>query len=208
MNARGFTMLELLVGLLIASLCAVMLLMLFKQTSQIAVTSAQDAEYEAQLQTGMLVAQRFIQNAGYGTGSTSDIALGTHFNNPAIFWRHVSNLDTTPLSYVCQGIAEEIQADGGFKLHRLILIEKANCGTTTELTEGTWTESKAIIAIKNNSATPIYEFAMSDSDCTPFGIDSIKSGSKQLTLSAARPHITGVGSSLQTAVCLNNIKVT
>lgn len=208
MKANGFTMIELLIGLLIASLCSIMLLMLFKQTSHIAVNSAQDANYEAQLQTGMLVAQRFIQNAGYGSGSPTDIEIATHAGKPAVFWRYIQQLNATPIQYICQGLAEEISTDGSFQLHRLILIEKANCGTGQALTAGTWQESKAIIAIKNQSATPIYQYAMSTSDCTPFGIDHNKSGSKKLTLSAARPHITGVGSQLQTAICLNNIKVT
>ena len=208
MKANGFTMIELMIGLLIASLCSIMLLMLFKQTSHIAVNSAQDAQYEAQLQTGMLVAQRFIQNAGYGSGSPTDIEIGTHAGKPAVFWRYINRLDTTPIEYTCQGLAEEISTEGSFQLHRLILIEKTNCGTTQALTAGTWQESKAIIAIKNQSTTPIYQYAMSNSDCTPFGIDNSKSGSKQLTLSAARPHITGVGSQLQTAISLTNIKVT
>lgn len=208
MRANGFTMLELLVGLLIAMLCSIMLLMLFKQTTQISVNSAHDAEYEAQLQTGMMIAQRFIQNAGYGSGSPSDIEIGTHLNQPAVFWRYVPNLAATPISYVCQGIAEEITTEGNFKLHRLILIEKANCGNTTAITSGTWQEAKALVAIRNTADTPIFQFSLSVSDCTPFGIDHHKSGSKQINLSAARPHITGVGNQLQTAICLNNIKVT
>ena len=208
MKQNGFTMIELLVGLVIASLCSIMMLMLFKQSSQITMNSAQDATYEAQLQTGMMVAQRFIQNAGYGSGSPSDIEIGQYNNQRAVFWRYMPNLNTTPVTFNCQGLAEEISGTSSLKTHRLILIEKTNCGNTTALSEGTWQESKAIVAIQSTSTSPLFTFELAGSDCTPFGIDSRTSGTKQLTITAARPYLTGVGSSLQTAICLSNIKVT
>ena len=209
MKPKGFTLVELMVGLGIASLCTIMMLMLFKQSSQISINSAEDAQYEAQLQTALLVSQRFIQNAGYGSGSSNDIELGQHFNNPALFWRYIPNLNATPVTYICQGLAEEIQQKNGRVVHRLVLIEKTACGNTTAISAGTWQESKAIVAIKHQDQQPIFKFSLGSSDCTPFGIDNDKAGTKQVTLSAERPHLQGaVGSTLQSSICLSNIKMT
>ena len=67
MPKNGFTLVELMVGLVIGMLCMIMMLMLFKQVSHISLQSSQDAEYDAQLQTSMLIVQKLIQNAGYGS---------------------------------------------------------------------------------------------------------------------------------------------
>ena len=77
MLRNGFTIIELLVGIVIAMLCMITMLMLFKQLTQVSVSSTQDAEYDAQLQSGMLTIQKYVQNAGFGSGQQSDIASGT-----------------------------------------------------------------------------------------------------------------------------------
>jgi prepilin-type N-terminal cleavage/methylation domain-containing protein len=208
MKQNGFTLVELMVGLVIAMLCMIMMLMLFKQISQISMSSTQDSEYDAQLKTGMLVMEKFVQNAGYGSGHPSDIQLGTHFSNPAIFWRFIPNLDSTPIAYQCQGIAEQMTTDGKSTLHRLVLISKANCGNSSAVEDGEWTEQHAILAIKNSDAAPIFNYQIAQGDCRPYGIDKKNVGVKHIQLSAPRQHMTGLGDRIQTTVCLNNIKAT
>lgn len=208
MRANGFTLIELMIGLLISMLCMIMLLMLFRQISQISVRSSQSAEYDAQIQTGLLVLEKFIQNAGYGSGLANDIQIGTHFGNPALFWRFIPELDSVPVSYQCQGVAEKITTENGLRIHRLVLMKKDACGTTTALTEGTWQESQAIVSINNNSTTPIFRYALSQGECRPFGINSTPVGTKQISLTAFRPEMTGLGEKIQSLICLNNIKAT
>lgn len=208
MKQNGFTLVELMVGLVVSMLCMIMMLMLFKQVSQISMSSSQDAEYDAQLQTGLLVAQRFIQNAGYGSGQANDIYVGTQFGNPAVFWRMVSNLSSSPVSYSCQGIGEKVTTEGKFKIHRLVLLKKTACGTSEAIQSGTWEEDQSIMAIKNQNDSATFQYTLISNACRPFGIDKNTSGSKQLTLTAPRQNMTGLGNSVETSICLSNIKST
>ncbi|WP_180028305.1 PilW family protein [Acinetobacter sp. YH16032] len=205
MSQKGFTLIELMVGLVIALLCMIMMLMLFKQTTQIGINSSQDSEYDAQIRTGLLVAQKLIQNAGYGTGNSNDIVSGTFYSNPAIFWRFIPNIGTTPTTYQCQGLAEKISDDGNSKLHRLVLL-KRNCGSDTDLTDANWLEDQVIVAFRSSSSSPIFSYALNAGKCTPYGIDKNNSnGLKKLTITAQREHMTGTGGSIRNTVCLNNI---
>ena len=210
MLRNGFTIIELLVGIVIAMLCMVTMLMLFKQLTQVSVSSTQDAEYDAQLQSGMLTIQKYVQNAGFGSGQQSDIDSGTYSGNPAIFWRSVKEINTTPLSYECKGIGEVVTTEDGQKIHRLVLLKKTACGTTEAITSGTWEKDQSIIAIRNSTATPIYQYAItSGTGCSPFGIEKASgTGLKQITLTATRQYMTGIGQNIQNVICLNNITST
>lgn len=210
MPKNGFTMIELLVGIVIAMLCMVTMLMMFKQLTQVGVNSTQDAEYDAQLQSGMLAAQKYIQNAGYGSGEQTDIAIGSYSGNPAVLWLQVEDLNASPIAYQCQGIGEEITTVDGQKIHRLVLLKKAACGKTEAITAGAWVKDQPIVAIKNPADAPVYQFALSSGTaCAPFGIEKDNAaGLKQITLKAARQHMTGVGENIQNVVCLSNISTT
>ena len=202
MIEKGFTLLELMIGLVIAMLCMIMMLMLFKQTTQIGISSSQDAEYDAQIRTGLLVAQRFAQNAGYGSGKANDVVKGTFYNNDAIFWRMIPDINKTPITYQCQGLAESISSTG---LHRLILL-KRTCGSDTNLTDGNWQDEQVIVSFRSKVTTPIFKYLLTAGQCNPYGIDKNNSkGLKQLTITAQREHMTGTGSNIQNTVCLNNI---
>ena len=206
MKQAGFTLIELMVGLVIAMLCMLMMLMLFKQITQIGLNAAQDAEYDAQIQTGLLVAQKFVQNAGYGSGLSNDIQIGTHYGHSAVFWRFIPNIGTTPITYQCQGIAEKITTDGNTKLHQLMLLKKTCGSDPTNWKNGTWEEDQNIVAFRSSKSEPIFAYNTTSGQCTPYGVDKNNSkGLQQMTISAKREHITGTGSSIKNTVCLNNI---
>ena len=206
MKANGFTLVELMVGLVIAMLCMIMMLMFFKHHSQVSMSSSRDAQYDAQLRTGMLVMEKLVQNAGFGSGQTDDIGIGTYAGHPALFWRFRPDLTETPIQYSCQGFAEEIVAEGQQFLHRLISLNLSNCGNDTVFNDLSWESSQAILLVKSSDNSPIFEFQLSLGNCRPFGIDEHQSGLMQLLMSARRQHGTGLGESIQSSVCLNNIK--
>ena len=202
MQQKGFTIIELMVGLVISMLCLMMMLMLFKQISKIGVNAAQDAEYNAQIQTGLLVAQKFVQNAGYGSGYSHDIKLGEYQQQAAVFWRLIPNIGSVPIRYQCQGIAEKITDEGAVQLHRLMLIKKP-CNSTDSWQEGIWEDDQVIISIRSTQADPIFSYALNANQCTPYGVDqnAIK-GLRQLTIEARREHMD---KTINSAICLNNI---
>lgn len=207
MKQHGFTLIELLIGIVIAILCMLMMLTLFKQTTQIGVNSSQDAEYDAQIQIGLLVAQKFIQNAGYGSGLSNDIVLVSSTSIPTLYWRFIPSINQTPITYQCQGLIEKIVQENSTYLHRLVLIKK-NCGSTTDWQTGTWEEDQTLATIRSSKQDPIFQYSLAVKSCTPYGIDSNNTKAlKQLTISAQREHITGAvtGSTVNNTVCLNNI---
>lgn len=206
MPKNGFTLVELMVGLVIGMLCMIMMLMMFKQVSYISVQSSQDAEYDAQLQTSMLIVQKLIQNAGYGSGAVSDIATGTYMSNPAVFWRYVENVNASPIVYTCQGVGEKITTENNQKVHRLIVLKKDSCGNSSAVNSGAWQEQQTVVAIRNQSDTALFQYSLSASNCRPFGIDKNNIGIRQITLTAPRQYLTGTAANIQTTVCLNNIK--
>lgn len=209
MTKNGFTLVELLVGLLIAMLCMIMMLTIFRQIVHISSESTQDAEYDTQIKTGMLVMERLIQNAGFGSGLASDIKIATYNNRPTVFWRYISDLNAVPVAYECQAITEQIIQENKFEIHRLVLLRKAACGTTTALEEGDWEVYQPIASIRNQQNTPIFQYTLAEGACRPFGIDQTSIGVRHLTLSASRQHtVTGLGSQMNSIICLNNIKAT
>lgn len=81
MQNKGFSLIELLIALAISLISILMLLMLFKQVTHIGMSSSQDSEYNTARQTALLVVQKLIQNAGYGTGSDLDVLRFQEGNN-------------------------------------------------------------------------------------------------------------------------------
>jgi prepilin-type N-terminal cleavage/methylation domain-containing protein len=202
MRQHGFTIIELMVGLVISSLCMIMMLMLFKQTTQIGLASSKDAEYSAQTQTAHLVIQKLVQRAGYGSGQSDDIKIATYLRNPAIFWRFIPEVDASPISYQCEGVAEIVDDLGHVKSHSLVLLRKS-CGSEQEWQIGDWKETQVIVNIHNQTTSPIFSYDLSESACTPYGIDMHHdSALKKITIYAQREHLD---QHLKSTVCLNNI---
>lgn len=235
MAKNGFTLVELLIGMLIGMLCIIILLMLFKQISRVGMVSARDAEYDAQLETGMLIAQKLIQNAGYGSGNAADITEGfitftsatvanaTTAGQPAIFWRVSPDPNATTKSFDCYGLAERISASGANQIHRLMYLKKTGCNSAPTDLKGmqNWTAEPIVkVDINENEVTeaasaasvtpnvqarkPIFTFAKGNS-CAPFGVQNVQGGAK-VTITGNRLNVSsGLGRSIQRAVCLRNI---
>lgn len=213
MSKNGFTLIELMVGLVIGLLCILMLLMLFKQISQVGITAAQDAEYDAQLELGLLSTQKLVQNAGYGTGKNANgtinpnIVIATYNSQPAVYWRLVSSaLGATPIVFQCQGLSESITAEGSRYIHRLQLLKATNCGTES-LTTYAWSTDQTVASLRNNQFIPIFTYSLTIpiNGCTPYGIGD-KKGDLQLGVTASKQYLTGIAASVSRAICLVNIK--
>lgn len=224
---NGFTMIELLVGIVIAMLCMIMMLMLFKQISKVSLESMQDAQYDSQIQTGTLVIQKLLQNAGYGidrrdeTPPQNDVLIGEINDSPAIFWRVLDSdpADSTGIqNYKCEALVSE--NDVTHKEYKLILLTSNPnaCGRDTVLDNSTlWTTAtnfskSSLITIKNSNITattdPIFNFSINDlavgKNCTPYGIsENNPTGYKYITVTAKSKDLAI--KDIQQVICLNNI---
>lgn len=204
MRQQGFTLIELMVGMVIALLCMGMMMMMFKQVSQVSLSSSADAQYDTEIQLGLMVAQKHLQSAGFGSGQASDIAVGSFAGNDAIFWRFTPNLEA-PTQYHCQGIGEEISQENNRYVHSLVLLTKTSCSGVGLVSDGPWIKEQTIVRIKKSDANKIYNYDLSTGNCTPYGTDENTVAKQQLTIKAARQYITGVAESIQHTLCLNNI---
>ena len=213
MKKNGFTLVELLVGLVIAMLCMIMMLMLFKQISQVSLEASFDAEYDTQVQIGMLILQKVIQNAGYGSGNTNDIAMDA--SKDILYLRFTPDI-TTPTLLKCQAILSNNDIEN--KEYRLYLLENIkNCGTDADLkTSSIWnsthTTRSPLITIKNKNieatTAPVFSFKVENltggKKCTPYGISKDNpSGSKYVTVTAKGQHSSV--KQIRSSICLNNI---
>lgn len=206
MRQKGFTLVELMVGLVISLLCMAMMMMLFKQITRTGAEAARAAEYDAQLETSLLIVQKLVQNAGYGSGASDDVATAAYSGGGnALYWRTAPNL-SAPANYECKGIAEKIEASGTRYIHRLLLLDSAACAAG-DLTAKTWALSQTMISIKAATVAPIFSFSVAG-NCSPFGTANVQ-GAKKVVISATREDIgTGaLGKNVQRAVCLNNILI-
>lgn len=204
MRQNGFTLVELMVGMVIALLCMSMMMMMFKQVSQVGLRSSAEAQYDTEIQIGLMVAQKHLQNAGYGSGQPNDIVLGSFAGNTAVYWRFIPDLNN-PTQYQCQGIGEEVSQENNRWVHRFILLTKTTCDGTDPVSSGTWTKEQIIVAIKNSDTKPIYEYELTTDTCTPYGIDDVTLARQKITIKAARQYMTNTGSNIQHTLCLNNV---
>src|SRR5690554_964690 len=216
MRKNGFTLIELMVGLLLSSLLMLTMVTLFKQVSQVGLNSSENSEYESQMEIGLLTIQRLIQNAGYGSGSQDDIAIGTYNTKDAIFWRSAvaySPDPTVAIDYQCHGFGINISTAGNRDIHRLLLLKASPCSGTTNLADEDWQIEQTIATLKINPADnllytgdPVFEFSLSTGECVPFGISlGSLSGDVRVKVSGLRKYDYGVGNK-ERFVCLNNIK--
>lgn len=218
MKKNGFSILELLVGLVVAMLCMIMMLMTFKQISKVSLESSMDAEYDTQVQLGMLVLQKVIQNAGYGSGNAADILV----SNNTLYLRFTPDL-SSPNVITCQALVSE--NDLANKEYKLYLVTNNNCRKSVDgiyeaysniAANEVWDHStntkSPLISIRNKeiSATtlPIFTFSLhsltSPKKCTPYGISKDNpSGTKYVTVTAQGQPIPE--KQIQSLICLNNI---
>lgn len=223
---NGFTLIELLVGIVIAMLCMIMMLMLFKQISKVSLASMQDADYDAQVQTGALIIQKLVQNAGFGIDrsatptSVEDVEVLNIDNKPAIFWRVLSSNPTDATAtrkYTCEALISE--NDLTHKEYKLFMLSYPdNCGP--DLNPGTaslWSDptrytKSPLVTIRNPDITattdPIFSFSLNDvptgKNCTPYGIsENNPAGSKYVTVTAKSKDLDI--KAIQQTICLNNI---
>lgn len=220
MKKNGFTILELLVGLVVAMLCMIMMLMTFKQISKVSLESSMDAEYDTQVQLGMLVLQKVIQNAGYGSGNAADIAVNA--DNNTLYLRFTPDL-SSPNVITCQALVSE--NDLANKEYKLYLVTNNNCRKSVDgiyeaysniAANEVWDHStntkSPLISIRNKeitSFTPaVFTFNLQSipggKKCTPYGISKDNpSGTKSVTIKAQGQYITE--KQIQSLICLNNI---
>lgn len=207
MNQRGFTMVELLIGLVLSTIVSLAMLMFYKQSLHASLDSTHSAEIDTKIQTSLISIKKAVHIAGFGNGAQEDIILDEFELYPAVLWRYAITLDpddNTGTSFNCRGVSETIEDDlnSDRKIHRILLIKKDTCDLATELEDGTWEVSQQLASITSDKDTPYLTFDLDSSPgCTPFGIDPLNgTGMKVLTITSDAPPINAT-----TTLCLVNI---
>ncbi len=173
---QGFSLVELMVGMLLASLAILTSLTLYSNLVKVNVESTTDAKHDGQLASAMSILQLELQSAGYGItpANPADLVLvdSTHLN-----WRFRPNPDAAV--YTCRGFWVEDGNDGRiFKL-----ITRKNCAANTNLNSVViedWDvdNQKELAQFKRNP--PVIALSMENKSCSPFGFSK----------AAAHPYVT------------------
>lgn len=202
---KGFTLIELLIGIFLSTVVSVAMLMFFKQSMHVSLESTQASEADAKIQTSLITMKKIVQIAGFGNGEHEDIQIGAYSTLPALMWRFATTLDPDTglgTAFQCRGVGEVIDDYSGTeKLHRFVLLKRASCNSTEDITTGVWQLDQQLASMVSEQTTPMITFALDNASCTPFGIDSNNGiGKKTLTITAdSAPVATKI------TVCLTNI---
>lgn len=214
MRSKGFSLIELLIAMAISLIAILMLLMLFKQVTRVGMASSQDAELDAKIDTAMLVIQKMVQNAGYGTGNSDDITVvendsSAGLNSNIVFWRINSdvlslldpqepeidedeNIIPSIFNVQCYALSEAITSvENSLYSHQLVLSKTTNCTNVSVFTDSLldWQEDSVISSFTSQTSSPIFSYKLEElinESCSPHGIKSIK-GSIKFTVIAEKP---------------------
>lgn len=174
---RGISLISLLIGLLVSSIVLVGMVMVFRNTIQQVVPSAESARSEGERVSALLAAHMMLQDAGFGTdgdqdehftflsaASLSGTTLSASGAGTAAVWR--KTIDT---SHTCEGL----YADDSGGLWRL---GSTSCGSTgIDLASISWNltplvEESRIRPDDVGEIVRVIEMELVDEECSPFGI--------------------------------------
>ena len=208
-NQTGATLISLLIGLLISTLCLIGLLSSYRTMVKTGAESRMATTHDTELQNALTAAQMLVQNAGFGLEGNdnlaiADIDIGSLDDNSALLWRYKDDDNIA-----CQGLADILNNS----TRKFIIIEaKSDCDSTSNLDTLVWTEKRVLanlVDYSSNSTNPQQvTFQSSPSSCTPFG-SVLADGSilhPLVTLSAktSTQNIAGLDA-IEVPVCVLNI---
>jgi len=197
----GFTMVELLIGLVLSSIVSIAMLMFFKQSMYISLEARKDAEIDTKIQATLITIKKIVQDAGFGIGQHNDIVIGEYESNPALFWRRFDSIFNAAV--ICRGIGEKIDNSG---MHRIVLLEK-NCTADVDIDSTGWTENQQLASFLTTIAEPVIKYELeSNPGCNPFGISTHNGeGKKTITIEANPDEDNLAHKKTSIRICLLNI---
>lgn len=217
----GVTLISLLIGLVIAMLCIIAVLTIYRTVVKTGTESRIYSNHDAQLQNSLTTAQMLLQNAGYGLeGSTHfkiDANITAQVNgsnksiNPAILWRYRKN----DSEVICQGLAD-ISDTTNTKRQFVLLQGTSNgtvCDDTLDLASNslTWKVQSSLANLQDFSAdhsNPVQiTWKKSSAKCTPYGAGKIDESSQHLVITLSSKTSTQQMANLrpvEVSVCLLN----
>lgn len=214
-HQTGATLISLLIGLVIAMLCILAVLTAYKTTVKSGVDSRKASTHDTQLQSGLTMAQIFLQNAGFGFDSGNNILATTLQINSkstkAVVWRIKDNSIVT-----CSGLADIESEDR--KKRKLVLISGHSddmgtaCNETSNLGSFTWKVESILSNLddfSNDQSNPSQvAFTLENKVCTPFGAteenEAVSHPYVLLSATTSTQTIAGL-EKVQVPVCIVNI---
>ncbi|UVE17292.1 hypothetical protein NVV93_17185 [Pseudomonas sp. LS44] len=213
---RGVSLISLMIGMLLSTVCILAMLGLYKNLVQTAVVATQDANQDGQLAAGLLTAQLELQSAGFGIDTIGSqhlqkTAISLDGSNPsALLWRY---LDAA--GYQCRGLVDRAGSDANTgKPVRLFTLLQADSGCSAGASLGglNWSVRSELAklqvpATQQAAPQPLIAFSIASLDCAPFGVGA-KARHPQVTLSApSSAQLAGTSgiAPLSYSICLPNI---
>lgn len=176
----GISLVSMLIGLMISSLCILVSLTLYKDMVHVTAESKIGAMHDGQLATAMLTLQLEVQTAGYGieAADTDDVVVVDGDNEIGLRWRYHNGTE-----FKCRGFLETQQLINGTQ-YRVLKMQSStgSCNDTTPLANMTYSDETIIARwpVINELTTYLAGKAANDrtllditridnSTCSPFG---------------------------------------
>jgi len=231
---RGFTMIELMVGLVISLFSVLAMLALYKTAANVTAASKLGANVDGQIAAGLLSADRFMQAAGYKGGDTT--ATSAAYNTDVVLisgasltgstlsgTAYTSTPTTTPTSG--NALVWLYNASGTYQLQALYapstgglyLLTASVAGAPPTLTTSTtwsgasWTSQALIrppaVSIPNATSAGVARisiYSTGASQCLPFSGATATTGG-QYFVSLSVIGYAGNSQALNAVTCLANV---
>lgn len=164
-NAKGATIISLMIAMLVSIMSVVAILALYKNLVGVSVNATSDAQHDGHIATAILTAQLELQTAGYGIENAGSEHLNANAAGTELRWRYLDGGN-----YQCRALRETAVSDN---VRRLALFEAtANCTADSALSGLQWQELTVLANIERVEAMPdqIFTFSVSTAKCSPYGI--------------------------------------
>jgi len=168
----GASLISILIGLLVSSLCLLGIMTMHKSLVGVAIQSKSDAVHDGLITSAMVQIQMSLQDAGFGmeTATSDDVVVSTSSSASSLLWRFQEGGIT-----VCRGVSDKpyTDADSGTTGRHLVAVENTTSGCTAvaDLSTLLWTETETLGRFRNQSSR-LFTFNVAQANCSPFGFGS------------------------------------
>lgn len=161
--AKGFTLIELMIGLVLCTLSILISLTLYSNLVQTSVLSRTDSRQDGQLASAIAAIQLEVQSAGYGVAVPNNTELKL-VDDHHLNWRFTDANGTQ-----CKGFWIDTDNNGVLKLQ--LMKSTAACTTTTDIANKTTANWSEVTQLAQFGITPpTITMALTNAACTPYGV--------------------------------------
>ncbi len=171
-QARGMSLISLMVGLLLAMIGILAGMTLYKNIVHTSIQTRNDTLQDGQIASAMLTLQLELQNAGFGIPPGGAVAHIVQ-SGTAIYWRYAQGGVTKCKGFRVQDLEENTRRE----LQLLKITEGSACNLTDALTSFRWDVDSVLAAFRDSEAAdadlPAIAMNLANAECFPYSMGTV-----------------------------------